>query len=225
MSELGDALERVHRGRHRVRALRAQVREWRHFPRGREAFSRVMARRGTAAAEAELVEKAPEVTETFSRLWMAKPGRMRLERLLERGPEPNVAVAVVDGERWWSYHPEGGFETSEQGGRSHAQTLAMRQLLDPWPLLGDLGLEMVGESSVAGREAVVLRGTPTEQPHRTAFIGLGQGADTYELAADAELGVLLRTAAKIDGEDFEVKEFSEVVFDPEIPDGVFTFPA
>lgn len=224
MSELGDALERVHHGRHRVRALRAQVREWRHFPRGRKAFSRVMARRGTASAEAELVDKAPEISETVSRLWVVKPGRIRLERLLERGPEPNVAVAVVDGERWWSYHPEGGFESSEEGGRSHAQTLVMRQLLDPWPLLGDLALETVGESSMAGRQAVLLRGTPTEHPNRTTLIGLGQGADAYELAADAEFGVLLRTAATIDGEEFEVKELSEVVFDPEIPDGVFAFP-
>lgn len=224
MSELGDALERIHDGRHRLRTLRAQVREWRHFPRGRKAFSRVMARRGTPASEAELVEKAPETTETFSRIWVAKPGRIRLERMLERGPEPNVAVAVVNGERWWSYHPEGGFESSEEGGRSHAQTLVMRQLLDPWPLLGELALETAGETSVAGRQAVLLRGTPTDHPHRTALIGLGQGADAYELAADAELGVLLRTAAKIDGEDFEVKELSEVALDPEISEEVFAFP-
>lgn len=223
MTSVGEALDLVHDGRHRLRTLKAGVREWRHFERGRRAFSRVMARRGTASSEAELVEKAPERTETRSRLWVSRPGRIRLERLLGPG-DGDVAMVVVDGDRWWSYHPQGGFESSEEGGRSQAQTLAMRQLLDPWPLLGDLALEVEGEASVAGRDGLVLRGTPTQHPDRTVLIGLGQGADAYELTADREFGVLLRTSARIDGEPFEVKELAEVAFDGAIPDEVFAFP-
>lgn len=221
MSELGEVFETIHAGRHSLRSLQAEVREWRNFPRGREAFARVMGRVAGSLPE-DLAAKAPEETETRSRLWVVRPGRMRLERLLD-GDE--VAVVVVQGERWWSHHPAQGFSSSaDEGHVPEPHTSAMRQLLDPWALLGHLRLEAAGDDEVAGRKGIRLRGRPEEVRRRTALAGLGQGADAYELTVDREFGVLLRTEAQLEGEAFEVKEMTVASFGLDIPDEVFPFP-
>jgi hypothetical protein len=46
----------------------------------------------------------------------------------------------------------------------------------------------------------------------TLFL-LGRGADAYELEVDAELGILTRTAALLDGETYQVREALELASD------------
>jgi hypothetical protein len=48
------------------------------------------------------------------------------------------------------------------------------------------------------------------------------GADEYEAVVDAERGVLLRVASKLDGEDFDALEVEEIYFDERFGEEVFT---
>jgi hypothetical protein len=87
--------------------------------------------------------------------------------------------------------------------------------------LGRLDLEVEGPVSWAGREAVRLKGVPVEEWEHPPE-PLWWGADEYEVVIDAERGVLLRTACRLDGEDFDALEVEEIFFDERFGEGVFT---
>ncbi len=83
-------------------------------------------------------------------------------------------------------------------------------------------LDLVAEGPVtwAGREAVRLRGVPVEEwggPPEP----LWWGADEYEAVVDAERGVVLRLASRLDGEDFDALEIEEIHFDERFPEEMF----
>ena len=48
------------------------------------------------------------------------------------------------------------------------------------------------------------------------------GADEYEVVVDAERGVLLRCASRLEGKDFDALEVEEVHFDEELTEDVFS---
>jgi hypothetical protein len=87
--------------------------------------------------------------------------------------------------------------------------------------LEQLDLVAAGPVSWAGREAVRLVGVPVaewEFPPEP----LWWGADEYEAVVDAERGVLLRLASRLDGEDFDALEVEEIYFDERFGEDVFT---
>lgn len=86
-----------------------------------------------------------------------------------------------------------------------------------------LDLSVEGTTRKAGREAIRLVGVPVEEwdywPEP-----LWWGADEYEVLVDAERGVLLRCASRLDGEDFDALEVEETRFDERFPEDVFSAP-
>jgi hypothetical protein len=84
-------------------------------------------------------------------------------------------------------------------------------------------LDLVVEGSVtwAGREAVRIVGMPVEEWEGPPE-PLWWGADEYEAVVDAERGVLLRLASKLDGKDFDALEVEEIHFDEQFYEEVFT---
>ena len=56
------------------------------------------------------------------------------------------------------------------------------------------------------------------------LIRLGPGADAYDLALDAERGIVLREAASLDGAEYAVTEMLEVAFDESFPPETFAPP-
>ena len=84
-------------------------------------------------------------------------------------------------------------------------------------------LDLEAEHSVlwAGREAVRLRGVPAKEWEGPPE-PLWWGADEYEVIVDAERGVLLRTASRLAGEDFDALEVEEIHFDEQFPEDVLT---
>ena len=86
--------------------------------------------------------------------------------------------------------------------------------------LGRLELRVEGVVPWAGREAVRLVGVPVadwDYPPEPLWLG----ADEYEALVDAERGVLLRIASRLDGEDFDALEVEEIHFDERFPGEVF----
>ena len=49
----------------------------------------------------------------------------------------------------------------------------------------------------------------------------GEGADDYLLSVDAEVGVILRLASRLRGEEFDVFEVLDIAFDEAFAEGTF----
>jgi len=105
-------------------------------------------------------------------------------------------------DHYWTFYP---LRTDEICGISHE--------------LSRLDLTVDGPVSWAGREAVRLVGVPGAgwdpgwDPDPLSW-----GADEYEVVADAERGVLLRCASRLEGRDFEALEVEEIRFDERFDD-------
>ena len=89
--------------------------------------------------------------------------------------------------------------------------------------LDGLALRVEGKTRKANREAVRLVGVPVEEWEYFPE-PLWWGADEYEVLVDAERGVLLRCASRLNGEDFDALEVEEIHFDERLPEHVFTAP-
>jgi outer membrane lipoprotein-sorting protein len=227
MGELGEALALMHRAGERFETLRATVREWYHAEDARRAGERYAATPdGREEGWADLLDQREEhggwqSRESVLRLWVEKPDRVREER---EGGAPGLEIGIRDGELWWMYDPEWGVESNEDDpsvGSGVGQ--GIEHLLDPAPLLGALKFKLLGRSTVAGRDAIRLQAQPRANVgHSFALIQLGREAEEYEVAIDAERGVILREAALSGGREYRVTEMLEVAFDERFPPGTFT---
>jgi hypothetical protein len=136
--------------------------------------------------------------------------------------ERGGVVLVKDGPRWW---------TSEgTSGEEPASTLelvdALRRWTDPQPLTRLMELQPAGETEVLGRSALLVDATARgETAYHVALAPLGWGAERWELAVDAELGVLLRTTAFVGQTPFRRVEAQEIAFDERFEDGLFAPPS
>ena len=92
--------------------------------------------------------------------------------------------------------------------------------------LRGLDLRVEGETEWAGRGAIRLLGVPPagEWDDRDDPDPLAWGADEYELLVDAERGVILRHANRLEGTEFYVLEMEEVHFDERFAEEVFLPP-
>jgi hypothetical protein len=171
------------------------------------------------------------------RAWHADNYHWRMEMEVPGG---GVAIAACRGRRLL---PIGGPLGSglvwdrRVGAGSHEDDpawfgLALNDYWTFYPLLTDeicgisyklerLELRVEGELTWAGREAVRLVGIPPSVEQEWNPDPLWWGADEYEVVVDAERGVLLRTASRLKGEDFEALEIEEIHFDQQLPEDTF----
>jgi outer membrane lipoprotein-sorting protein len=225
VATLGDVLELLHGAYDRFETVRLVAHDWQHVARSSRARKRFSAESGgTAYATIGLTrEAAPETTEGIVRLWFEKPDRIREER---EGDLRGAVLGICDGERWWMYSPESGARSNEDDvsfGSGVGQQY--EPFLDPSVLSPGLIFEPLDETFVAGRRALRVsarpRGRKRGSPHQVLLLGVG--ADEYELAIDGERGVLLRTQARIDGEEFSLHEVTEIAFDESFAPETFVF--
>ena len=88
--------------------------------------------------------------------------------------------------------------------------------------LRPLDLTVEGTVVWAGREAVRLVGVSRERwDWEWEADPLSWGGDEYEVVVDAERGVLLRTASRLRGKDFDALEVEEIHFDEKFPEYTF----
>ena len=172
-----------------------------------------------------------EDTEEVVRIWHEKPDRWREER---RGPQGGLlrcVVAAGRGAPLWVYDPP---ETA-----IHVPHVPERRgpdpdlafMLDPseevfrYALVDDATAYETGRTTtVAGRHALEVRiGTISWGYPPTIFRGFWapDGTTDHLLLVDAEVGTILRAAARLEGREFYVAEVVEVAYDEEFPEGTF----
>jgi hypothetical protein len=174
------------------------LRHWQHVERARRAFE-ATDRRG-AVVSVQVVGELPEVIEHEVRFNATADGWFREER------DEHVSVRGPEGTVVWS--PHFGAVAHEDG---TVQT-SVQELLDPAAVPAAYDLELLADTTVAGRRARRIRATPRGE--RFHLHSLPRGADEIELAVDAERGVLLRSESRFEGEPFALDEVTSVEFPP-----------
>jgi outer membrane lipoprotein-sorting protein len=159
--------------------------------------------------------------EDLLRIWLAPPDRMRLESDEEPGPR----VGIRDGANWWIVEHDGStYSNASEPEVGTDLGDSINLTFDPAPLVGALKLEVIGRSTVAGRQAVRLRGTPrphaNPEPARLELEEL-HSSDEFEFDVDAERGVLLRRSARHRGHERMLQEVLEIHFDEEFEPDTF----
>jgi hypothetical protein len=172
-----------------------------------------------------------EDTEEVIRLWHERPDRWREEQRTPQGELRRCVVAAGRNAPLWIYEPP---ETA-----LHVPCVLERREPDPFlafmldpseevvyhSLWDDATVHKTGRTTtVAGREAVeVLVGTISWGYPPAIFRGFSvpEGTTDHLLLVDAELGTILRVAARLEGREFYVAEVAEIAYDEEIPEGTF----
>jgi hypothetical protein len=220
VTTLGDVLDLANGARDRLTSLRATVWHWGHTERAERAMRRFIATRGRGGIRLSLGDgPPPETNEHVAHLWVDGRSKSRLERPWPPGSQAR-ALTVIDGGRRWSSFPGERAVEGWVGGEHDASEYEW--MLDPPPLLESLEPRIAGEDDVDGRAAFLLRGPP-RQISRFIGPGLSPGADQHEVAIDAELGIVLRRTARIDGQPFAIVELRDVAVGIELPPATFVF--
>lgn len=229
MGALGESLVLLHDATQHYRSLAGEVRHWQDSALKREAVDRYIADGGSASTPRPQEDEA--AWEVVRRLVVSLPGRLREEREVTAGAPGGwgITLLVVDGDRWMIHIPRSG--AFEGSGRPHASftMTPVAPLLDPREVAVWVDLEVTGTATVAGRPGIRLRGTP-RPPRATKPFNWGydmwvRGATVHDLVVDADRGVLLRTAAMLGDDEFDVKEFLGIAFDAEPAPSAFVFVA
>lgn len=224
MSEFGDLLDLMHGAAGRVGSVRVVLLEQRRPELLKRAFQRFGERvefaRGGGYFHLPLGGVAPgedaEVHRWRVELW-AEQGRFRQER---SGPDAEH-VLVVDGERWWSWSPAMGLQSSEEERGVHHIGAGV-EMLDPARFLSGFDLDQAGEAVVAGRSARCVH-VRARDPKHHAPGGLEPGIEEAELLLDRERGLVLRQAELFEGEEAFVRVVEEITYDVGLPPETFVF--
>jgi hypothetical protein len=236
VDEFNDILERMRDARERWSTVRATLLKWHDLALGEEALERFIAQeppgsvgRLTRPGDSQDDERRrrlaeePPFYETMIRVWARKPYRWRIET------EERHGRSYVDvGDKAWRpdlmYHGYGPEHFDPPNLLPLDDDVAW--IFDPRIALTTFDIQVLGRTTRVGREAVRFLGLPGEEMRRSNSGPLGSargalGTDDYELLADAERGVLLRWAARLEGEEFERLEVTEIAFDEELAEDVF----
>jgi hypothetical protein len=167
-------------------------------------------------------------------LWHERPDRWREERRsLEGRMLRCVVFGSARGPRWVYDPPETAFYVlaSAQEWPPDDPYTDLSFMLDPseelfyYSLLDDATVHKSGRmTTVAGREALeVVVGTISWGYPPSIFHGFyaPDGTTDHLLVVDAEVGTILRVAARLEGREFYVAEVTEIAYDEQFPDGTF----
>ena len=171
-----------------------------------------------------------EDTEEVVRLWHERPGRWREER---RGAGDEVLRCVVAAGRrkpLWIYDPP---ETAihvpsvpEERDPDFAFMLDPSEYVFSETFWDGTTVNKTGrEATVAGRECVEVRAETVSWGYPpyvfSTYPAHSEGATDHMLLVDAEVGTMLRVAARLEGREFRIAEVAEIAYDEEFPEETF----
>jgi hypothetical protein len=167
----------------------------------------------------DLPETGPRAREGVVRVWLAPPDQIREER---EGDVGGWQIGIRSGGNWWALDEGDAYSNEEEPEVDTDIGESTKLFFDPRPLVGALDLEVLGETEIAGRAAIRLRGArrAAQQPTELDF-ELHLTGDEFELDVDAERGVLLRKVARYGGVESSVEEMVEIDFDETFPPETF----
>jgi hypothetical protein len=219
--ELAALLELLYSARDRSRTVQATVRRRSDERVLREAMRRRGLYRDPPAIPREegAWGSPPDRFEATTRLWAARPDRLRWETEAVVDGEPvGREVGVKQGATFWTSDPLGGVQTNEGQEWERATTAPEEPLLDPALLLGAFRFEPGEDATAVGRPAVHVRVRRRPGNHAHVF---GPMADELELVVDRERGLLLRVSALLDGNEVARHEVVELALDERVDPELF----
>lgn len=160
-----------------------------------------------------------ETTSRFDRrLWWRKPGCWRDEN---QGSGYTLGTILCDG-RAFSLDPHTQRWQPSTSNVVLQDRLDDMPLLDPSFLLTSHDLRPLAETVHAGREAVQVQAIYRKGKSRIYEPVFWTTADEYALLVDKERGVLLRYAAKLNGQEVAVATVDHIEFDEPVANSVFS---
>ena len=230
-----EVLELIRSAPERYRTVRATVRHSRRGVLATEAMNRFVEYgfRNNILSNFDPPYDEPRYREygdleEVSRLWHERPNRWRQETDSSDGS--GTLYRVVDGEGpWWFFEPPEWADFSPTNGGEFSPDGALSGLLDPYELRYDelryrirgTGSRSYGRGSVAIVRETVEAEAEAISWNYAPLEPFGEGADDYLLSVDAEVGVILRLASRLRGEEFEVFEVLAIAFDEAFAEGTF----
>jgi len=176
-------------------------------------------------AELATPMRSGSCSEGLVRLWLRKPGCVRVEEDVDTDGRLVTATSGTDGSAWFEHDPEYGLVTSADHPRRRPNIgYPERYLFDACEVLNAVEIIDVREAMLRGVSTMHLRARPGASLHATALYAIGFGADAYSIDVDCERPVLLRAAAELDGRPFEILEVQDVVFDETLSMDLFRRP-
>ena len=221
--------------RERYRRVRATVRHSRRGVLATEAINRYVeyAFRNNILSNFDPPYDEPRYREyadleEISRLWHERPNRWRQETDPSDGS--GTFYRVVDGEGpWWFFKPPDWADWSPTNGGGFSPDGELSGLLDPYELrynelnysiLGTGGRTFGHRSNVDVRDTVEVEAQAVSSDY-APLEPFEAGADDYALSVDAEIGIILRLASRLRGEEYDLFEISDIAFDEVFAEGTF----
>lgn len=219
----------------RYRSVRATVRHFRRGDLATEAINRYVEYgfRHNILSNFDPPHDVPtyreyEDLDEVSRLWHERPDRWRQETDPSDGS--GTVYRVVDGGGpWWFFKPPDWADCSPANRGEFSPDGELSGLLNPYELrhnelryriLGT-GTRTSGHGSTASIRTTVEAEAEAVSWDYAPLEPFENGADDYTLSVDAEVGVILRLASRLHGEEYDVFEVSDIAFDEEIPENTF----
>ncbi len=171
-------------------------------------------------------------SEEWLRLWHQRPDLWREERRTPEGQLRECEVYGGMGGPRWIYDPPKWAAYIPRIDEQEGFEIRFAFMLDPseyyfsetfWD--GTTVKKTGREASVASRECVEVRAETISWGYPpyvfSTYRASSEGATDYLLLVDAEVGTILRVAARLEGSEFRIAEATEVAYDEEFPEETF----
>lgn len=180
-----DLLYHAHRD---LQGMYVEVRDWSRREGSNVLVAEVQAERGVRMRWLDGgPDAAPIITDR--RIWFEPPHRVRVELV---GNGVTLRAAARNGGAWWRWDRDDGESAGDVRDGAALPAMLDLLLLNPSRILSTTWLTESGTGSLAGRSALVARGTQKSQIH--------DSGQHMEFAFDLEHGTPLRIAAFESGE-------------------------
>src|SRR3712207_6737968 len=173
-----------------------------------------------------------EDAEEWIRLWHQRPDRWREERRDAEGRLRECEVYGGMGGPRWTYNPPGRATYTPRIDEQEGRGTRFAFMLDPSEYVfyetfwdGTTVHKTGREATLAGRGCLEVRAETVSWGYPpyvfNTYHAHSEGATDHLLLVDAEVGTILRVAARLEGREFRVAEATEVAYDEEFPEETF----
>jgi hypothetical protein len=170
--------------------------------------------------------------EEWIHLWHRRPDLWREERRTPQGQLRECEVYGGMGGPRWIYEPPEWVAYIPRIDEQEGRDIRFAFMFDPSDYVfhetfwDGTSVKKTGlEATVAGRECVEVRAETVSWGYPpyvfSTYHASSEGATDHLLLIDAEIGTILRVAARLEGREFRVAEAREIAYDERFPEDTF----